>query len=528
MLSCTPVFNGDYQLALPQSKLRVTSYPNYISHYFYGIVHIFLSFHFLFQHFMPHIPSVMTRPASFLAASPHPTTTARSRRRSADDRLIHNDATTRKTAALTLLFPGGTWDQAIVITSDDENDGVGGSKATTDKEKTSQIEPRTPRKAGETLSVRSRSEAQLLHPPSTPADSRPPMPRMAQTDPEVERLSRRVDAASDLSPARGNFRTPCGKPYVRRGNYNNHIARCSKCTSLQSGDQHTARPAATMPLEASEVQSEETRPDRPSLSQAPQNKNEETRVAQSPPRVAAVSTQSDKRVAMPTQISAKDLNADLLDKVCARLTTQPDRAHVYLFRSAKLPGLVKVGIAGSISKRKAKLKSDCEQEMITIDIWQNKQNARHIEALVKLDLKHLKEPWPCKGKKCGSEHREWFRIDKERAVHIVQMWVDWLDHNPYDKDRNIKPIWEHLLNGGGRPAVRFGNEDHEARHTHWRSILRQPTQDEIDKFRLSQAEGSEKLQPNNQQHATRADSPQRVAMPGTPIQTPHTILPTTA
>ncbi|KAH7381233.1 hypothetical protein DE146DRAFT_636983 [Phaeosphaeria sp. MPI-PUGE-AT-0046c] len=457
----------------------------------------------------------MDRRPSFLAASQHPPTT-RSRRRSADDRLLRTDARTSKTAASKHLPLGETQDQPIVIPSDDENDVINGTKATTDKQQNSQNKLRTRQRADQLLSLRSKSESQLLHPPSTPERIRPPIPRMAQTDPEVERLSKRVDAAAQTTPSRIILQCLCGMVYVERASYNKHLEKCVQYEDSNAEVPDTDRVATLTRTEPSmTLQDQVANHETSSPVRSTQKEDKERSVPASPVAAAATIDTNADGLAISKQVSAIDIHSSLLRKACAVYTKKPREASVYLLRSPDLPGLVKVGMTGSIANRKTQFKSRCGQIMDTIDNVDLLHGVERIEALVKLDLRDLNEPWQCQ--KCGREHQEWFRIDEEQAKRILQMWVDWLEQKPYEVDGSIKPLWRHLLWKGRRPSPRFSNGDHKARRAHWDYALGLPTQDEIEGFVLMQPEIQRQQAPLNQGQVATKDVPQRLTVPVTPI-----------
>lgn len=452
----------------------------------------------------------MPRRGSFLVAAPH-AAAPENRRRSADERIIIGGGTRRSTNLPTERVSGTTWSRPILIPSDDEKDEMN-NKPRKLRDDAQQDHAPTPLRPQEVFPLRSKSEAQLLQAFTSPEKDRPTMPRMAQTDPGVNSLSDRADT-TELSP----FHSPCGKPraYVRRGNYENHVRSCTNCQKIIAKDSQSEEIASPPLLDPSLAQSEDASRRQPSLPEPSQEEEPEEVQVSATPAAATVATNDNPLVSLP-HVSAIDIHSSLLRKTCEPYMKEKRQACVYLLRSPDLPGLVKVGMAGDIKNRKSNFKSQCGQIMETIDNVDLMHGVERIEALVKLDLSEFNERQKCK--RCGRQHKEWFRIDEVRAKTTLQMWVDWLEQKPYQSDGQIKPIWRHLLWQSRAPIPRFKNEDHEARHAHWEKALNAPTSDELDKFALTQPLEQRRREPGEEEGVARVDSPQRGAPYATPVQ----------
>jgi hypothetical protein len=180
------------------------------------------------------------------------------------------------------------------------------------------------------------------------------------------------------------------------------------------------------------------------------------------------------------QKSAQDIHISLITRICKHLTAKEKGGLVYLIRclNANKKGLVKIGFTNDYDRRMSDLKTRCKLEMKTIRTWDHIESIKRVETLAKVDLSHLREVWACR---CGQNHGEWFRAEEDFAVETVDMWVKWLEQEPYTASE-LKPLWQELIKKGRKPVRMFEHHDHVARHVHWRTALAKPTREEEERF----------------------------------------------
>lgn len=187
-----------------------------------------------------------------------------------------------------------------------------------------------------------------------------------------------------------------------------------------------------------------------------------------------------------TKSQATFTHAALINAVCTKLTQGEKEGYVYVLHDEKKPGLVKLGYTKDIKTRLRRYKYDCGLSPIPVSVSDPVKHSFRIEKLAKLDLQHLLRPWKCR--RCNKKHTEWFEIDQAQATSIVSRWVDWQNREqPYDSEKKLKPLWEHLIKFGRVPEKGFGQHDHTARQIHWDWLLSTPTADERRVFRKQNA-----------------------------------------
>ena len=64
-------------------------------------------------------------------------------------------------------------------------------------------------------------------------------------------------------------------------------------------------------------------------------------------------------------------------------------------------------------------------------------NARRVEALCHAELKHRNIRIDCHG--CSKPHIEWFQVDLEEAIAVIQKWSKWMLTSPYASESHKTP-----------------------------------------------------------------------------------------
>jgi hypothetical protein len=432
----------------------------------------------------------MARRNSFLAP-PKKSITAHTRRRSADDRSDPSLFTPTSSSTVRGETLGRSWSRPLSISSTEEGD-KNDEDYDDDDSDCAITGAHTPTRTGHrSLPDSKTKKASRSRPPATPANTRP-APRQAATAPETRRKPDLDEFPEESSPSRQTFPPPCGyKPYVKRGSYEKHIRNCGSCqTELRNPITENATSTQ-----------DEGSPIRKTGSGGKVNNNASmlrganSRKGEEPEDSAQKTKQfrgvlertergqfkdNDTNEAPPKLRSAKAIHFSLITEICRDLSAKEEKGWVYLMRSPKKnqEGLVKVGFTKDLKKRQEALNSRCKLEVEIIQTWGPIQFIERIEKLVKVDLKYLCVPWSCR---CGTKHKEWFRIDEDFAEKMVNVWVSWMEQEPY-VGKQLTPLWNHLITESRKPVPMFKHHDHEARHTHWSMALGQPTQEENELF----------------------------------------------
>ena len=51
----------------------------------------------------------------------------------------------------------------------------------------------------------------------------------------------------------------------------------------------------------------------------------------------------------------------------------------------------------------------------------------------------------CPGPRCGTSHKEWFKVRSTRAVAVAELWAHWMRQQPYDDQGTLKEVWVERL-----------------------------------------------------------------------------------
>lgn len=137
--------------------------------------------------------------------------------------------------------------------------------------------------------------------------------------------------------------------------------------------------------------------------------------------------------------------------------------HIYVFEAPEFfskfkPALersetwVKIGIASDVEQRRKALASKCGFRDLTEVYASDTMRMdvlRVIEAVCHEQLNNWRRKMDCarygRGSKCKTLHKEWFHVDKDRAVKTVQMWTGFLDNNPYGHGGVLEDRWRKSL-----------------------------------------------------------------------------------
>ncbi|KAF2093393.1 hypothetical protein NA57DRAFT_81321 [Rhizodiscina lignyota] len=128
--------------------------------------------------------------------------------------------------------------------------------------------------------------------------------------------------------------------------------------------------------------------------------------------------------------------------------------YVYVLRSRSRPGLVKVGKAVDIQHRLREIRKTCrldDLEVVSDHLQCKIYHSAKLERLAHMELKTVqKADFKCNNPDHiarGVEHKEWFEINANIAVSVVQRWRKWLKSKPYGDVRiqNLSEKWVHAI-----------------------------------------------------------------------------------
>jgi len=309
--------------------------------------------------------------------------------------------------------------------------------------------------------------------PKTPGRSRPQPQRETASDPGLRRPTQ--DAFQDGPIAYvQNGKLPCGRrPYARPGGacHERHRSGCKTCYSQPSEQ-----------VGGEEVGSDDVRilPTRPAASSNPaarsdsieaQAQDHSTDTVEAEPQTARANGDN----------SAPLVHHRLLQAAKQKLTADEKKGYIYIFKCAERPGLLKLGCSANPPRREDQHRQRCGLATTWVHVSNCAVNMKRAEKLAKLDLRHVQKDYRCSS--CSQTHTEFFQVDEQRAKHVADRWVAWInDHKPYAADGSLTPMWAWLLDFPRAPRPAFATLDHAARWAHWDAALLAPSRRDARAF----------------------------------------------
>ncbi|KAK9784198.1 hypothetical protein AB5N19_03293 [Seiridium cardinale] len=111
---------------------------------------------------------------------------------------------------------------------------------------------------------------------------------------------------------------------------------------------------------------------------------------------------------------------------------------------------------------------------------------KRAEQLMHKELEEYRHSWRCR---CKMSHKEYFNVDKEVGLEVVQRWREFCRREPYDSDGKLRPFWADRLNKFniicGNPGAHL---DHESRARRWAKFMN-PDKNEILRHDLKEVVG---------------------------------------
>lgn len=186
------------------------------------------------------------------------------------------------------------------------------------------------------------------------------------------------------------------------------------------------------------------------------------------------SSESDSNSANATILTpgwSRSISEKLHDGILQSLGRKTTTGCIYIMRTPSHPGLIKIGKAKNPSKRRNEIENDCNLDDLRIlHVWRDVPHHERAELLVHLQLRKFREILPCahEGSDRAIDHKEWFRCEVSFAKRAVNVWVMWMEKDPY-QNRALAPSWSSELGSilgpkGGREET---FEDLFQRHKRW-------------------------------------------------------------
>ncbi|MCJ1362968.1 hypothetical protein MMC16_002074 [Acarospora aff. strigata] len=208
-----------------------------------------------------------------------------------------------------------------------------------------------------------------------------------------------------------------------------------------------------------------------------------------------------------TPVTPRYIDVELLRHVAAKKGEDGRKlssavGDVYVLQNPDWPKHVKIGMTTKGEKRTQQIQKDCKFESLrrVVDIEGREfLNFMMVEKLCHKELKNWRKDLPCrscKNKKGEPQiHTEWFEVDPETAIRVVQKWRRWMYQSPYDEDGYLTPWWREKAGHGVFRETPFSDDTHakfdkaeetiddlENRHKRWSRWLRAPTVRECTEF----------------------------------------------
>ncbi len=119
----------------------------------------------------------------------------------------------------------------------------------------------------------------------------------------------------------------------------------------------------------------------------------------------------------------------------------------YIFKSTDADAhqnpYLKIGFSCNLEKRMKQWEYRCGYKPKLMSHSETSLT-RRAESLVHKQLQECrKRQKQCPG--CGASHIEFFDVRLSEANRVIGLWVEWIEHQPYDEDGMLKPEWRKKL-----------------------------------------------------------------------------------
>ncbi|KAH0541624.1 hypothetical protein FGG08_003914 [Glutinoglossum americanum] len=124
---------------------------------------------------------------------------------------------------------------------------------------------------------------------------------------------------------------------------------------------------------------------------------------------------------------------------------------IYAYKTSRYPGLIKIGYTKNASRERAKAWGQGCGYKATV-LYPKAPNggvrlphAHRAESLIMAELGYCRKRLPpCM--ECARQHEEWFEIELESMVEIIEKWSLWILRRPYQETGGVWRLKMHLCN----------------------------------------------------------------------------------
>ena len=120
--------------------------------------------------------------------------------------------------------------------------------------------------------------------------------------------------------------------------------------------------------------------------------------------------------------------------------------YIYILQIPQHSDYVKIGRTSRGPEERLKEQMKCGVELDLLDedsrCYVEVEYHMKIEQLIKADLWNERQKLQCT---CNTEHGEYYKVDKEKALAMVETWKDWTRCEPYE-DGSLKDVWKKRVN----------------------------------------------------------------------------------
>ena len=134
-----------------------------------------------------------------------------------------------------------------------------------------------------------------------------------------------------------------------------------------------------------------------------------------------------------------------------------ENGYIYAFVIPTVPGFVKIGMTKEPPQKRINNQSArCKLVYQLIYDHQGKSFPHFaiVEKLIAKDLQNYRRKFTCSNCKRphaekGTEHGEWYEIDEEAALRVIEKWRQWIvKYAPYTPDQRLHAYWADAVSKG--------------------------------------------------------------------------------
>ncbi|OAL47124.1 hypothetical protein IQ07DRAFT_602553 [Pyrenochaeta sp. DS3sAY3a] len=149
----------------------------------------------------------------------------------------------------------------------------------------------------------------------------------------------------------------------------------------------------------------------------------------------------------------------------SELTSKDEYGYIYVFSSEK-DHLLKIGRSKDTLDRKSDIQYKCGLKLKIIDEW-SVEYYKRTEKLIHAELADCRHLYHCI---CGTQHGEWFDIDKKLALTTTEKWAMFMRTRAPYAERKLGPFWKQRVNVL-KNKFPTDLQDYELVRQHWTRIL---------------------------------------------------------